>query len=182
MLQARSWREPQRSRSLNHATRTSPDQPTGLGTRIRQPDRTPRMHRARHPGPGISRNRPSVKCPSSTTSDQTRQYRTHDHRTPAAARAAGQRLGAPPATNYDILDFWNILGYHVTHIVTSTAPRPRGRASIAKHVLSAVQDNFKPLHYFHFKFTFQALISTFIARILALLTGSASSSQTFRRF
>ena len=32
-----------------------------------------------------------------------------------------------PATIYNILDFWNILGYHVTHIVTSTALRPRGK-------------------------------------------------------
>ena len=78
-LQVRSWREPQRSRSLNHATRTSPDQPTGLGTRIRQPDRTPRMHRARYSGPGIPRNRSSVKHPSPTTADQTRQHRMHDH-------------------------------------------------------------------------------------------------------
>ena len=77
MLQGRSWREPQRSRSLNHATRTSPEQLTGLGTRIRQPDRTPRMHRARHSGPGIPSNWHSVLRPSFTTSDQTRQHRTH---------------------------------------------------------------------------------------------------------
>ena len=149
MLQGRSWREPQRSRSLNHATRTSPEQLTGLGTRIRQPDRTPRLHRARHSGPGIPSNWHSVTRPSFTTSDQTLQHRTHNHGIPAAGRAAGYRLGAPPATIYNILDFWNILGYHVTHIVTSVAPRSRGRASIAKHLLSAVQDNLKPMHYFH---------------------------------
>ena len=108
----------------------------------------PKIHRVRHSGPGILRDKPSVKHPGLLP-----------RVTPAIPGARPlnlcRRPGRGPATRNApcnqiviILEFWNVFGCNVTHIVTPTAPSWTRTSSIAKHVLSAAQDIFEPLLYF----------------------------------